>query len=202
MSDHVIEWLSAYLDGELKGGRLHHVEEHLAVCEACREELEALRGVSTLLQEVPVPRFTPNEQFVSQVNLRLPQRPVRQSDSRIVEAGWWMIPIGLLVAWIFFTTAILVSDMVSAADRLGVLDSSSSLLVSDTANEPYWLSLLGQMGVLEDDSVQWAEAAEDFTRNALPQLIWQVSIALLYLTWIVLWWARRTRQGHGRLLEG
>ena len=43
MSDHVIDWLSAYLDGELKGGRLQRVEEHLAGCRACREELEWVR---------------------------------------------------------------------------------------------------------------------------------------------------------------
>ena len=27
--NHVLEWLEAYLDGELKGGRLHQVEAHL-----------------------------------------------------------------------------------------------------------------------------------------------------------------------------
>ena len=53
MSDHVIEWLNAYLDGELKGRRLYHVEEHLAYCEACRTELDSLQDLSALLQEVP-----------------------------------------------------------------------------------------------------------------------------------------------------
>ena len=48
MSNHVSEWLNAYLDGELKNGRLHQVEEHLATCEACQAELESLQGLSAL----------------------------------------------------------------------------------------------------------------------------------------------------------
>jgi hypothetical protein len=48
--NHVLEWLEAYLDGELKGGRLHQVEAHLQVCEDCRAELLALRQLSALLQ--------------------------------------------------------------------------------------------------------------------------------------------------------
>lgn len=205
MSDHVIDWLNPYLDDELKGRRLHQVEAHLAACGACREELDALRGVSTLLQELPAPEFTSNERFVSQVNLRLAQRPVRKSGSHIVETGWWLIPIGLLAAWIFFATAVLVSDMVSTADRLGILDGSASLLVSDAAHDPFWSSMLGQLGMLNGESLQWAETTEEITRNALPQLMWQVSIALLYLAWIALWWARRSRharQPHVGFLEG
>ena len=58
-----------------------------------------------------------------------------------------------------------------------------------------WTSTLGQFGMLEGDSLQWAETTESFTRNILPQFVWQVSIALLYLTWIAIWWARQTRQG-------
>ena len=193
MSDHVIEWLNAYLDDELKGGRLHQVERHLAQCEACREELESLQGLSALLQEVPAPEFTSNERFVAQVNLRLPQGQTRAMQSKVIEAGWWMIPIGLLAAWIFFSTAVLVSDMISAADRFGWLDTSGTMLVPDESRNADWTSALGQIGLLEGESLQWAESTEDFTRNVLPQFIWQVSIALLYLAWIAIGWARRTR---------
>jgi len=202
MSDHIIEWLNAYLDGELKGRRLHQVEEHLAQCEACQAELGLLRGLSALLQEVPAPEFTPNERFVAQVNLRLPQRPVRATRSKVVEAGWWMIPIGLLMAWIFFNTAVLVSDMISTADSIGALDSASTVLVFDASSNELWSSILGQIGLLKGASLQWAEVTEDFIRNILPQFIWQASIALLYLAWIAIGWARRARPEHGQLLEG
>jgi hypothetical protein len=113
-----------------------------------------------------------------------------------------MIPVGLLMAWIFVGTAILVSDVFSAAGSFGLLDDTITALVAGSSDHAVWTSTLAQVGLLEGDSLGWAEATESFTRNVLPQFIWQVSIAVLYLTWIAIWWARQTRQGHGQLLEG
>ncbi len=202
MSNHVSEWLNAYLDGELKGGRLQQVEAHLAVCEACQTELESLQGLSALLREVPAAEFTSNERFAAQVNLRLPQRRVATTRRRVLEVGWWMAPVGLLMIWIFISTTIFVSDMVFAANTFGLLEDAAPLLVYDSSTGAYWTSILGQFGLLEGDSLQWAERTESYTRNVLPQFIWQVSIAMLYLTWIAIWWARRRRQGQVPLLEG
>lgn len=201
MSNHVSEWLNAYLDGELKNGRLHQVQEHLAECEACQAELESLQGLSALLQEVPAAQFTSNERFAAQVNLRLPQRRVVTTRRRFLEVGWWMAPVGLLMIWIFISTTIFVSDMVSAADNFGLLDDSAPLLVSDSS-AGMWISTLEQFGLLEGEDLQWAERIESYTRNVLPQFIWQVSIAMLYLTWIAIWWARQSRPGQVPLLEG
>jgi len=202
MSNHINEWLNSYVDGELKDRQLRQVEEHLAECETCRAELVSLQGLSALLREVPVPEFISNERFVSQVSLRLPQRQVKMTRNNVMEAGWWLIPIGLLTAWIFFSTAILISDMVSTADNFGLLDTAKTLLVSNSPDNAGWTSTLGQIGVLQGDNLQWAERTESYTRNILPQFIWQVSIALLYLAWIATWWARQTRQGQVPLLEG
>jgi len=49
--------------------------------------------------------------------------------------------------------------------------------------------------------LQGAETLESFSRTAIPGIFWQVSIALLYLCWIAIWWARHTRQELGQLLE-
>jgi hypothetical protein len=200
MSNHIAEWLNAYLDGELKGRRLHQVEEHLAGCEACQTELESLQGLSALLREVPAAEFTPPERFASQVNLLLPQKRETTTRRKILEVGWWMVPVGLLTVWIFISTTILVSDMVSVANNFGLLDNAN-VLASDTSNNAYWTSTLGQFGLLEGNSLQWAETTENISRNLILQIVWQVSIALLYLTWIAIWWARRTRQGNGQALE-
>jgi predicted anti-sigma-YlaC factor YlaD len=202
MSDHVSEWLNACLDGELQGGRLHQVQAHLAGCEACRAELESLQSLSALLHEVPAGEFTANERFVSQVNLLLPQKRIATPRRQLLEAGWWLIPIGLLAAWIFLSTTVLVSDMLSAANNFGLFDSNTVLLVADPSTDTYWTSMLGQVGLLEGEVLGWAERTEGFTRNVLPQFIWQVSIALLYLSWIAIWWARRRQQGQVPLLEG
>jgi hypothetical protein len=198
MSNHVREWLNAHLDGELQGGRLHQVETHLAECAACRAEFEALRSLSALLHEVPAAEFSSTERFASQVNLLLPQKRTAAPRRQLLEAGWWLIPIGLLAAWIFFSTTVLVSDMLSAANNFGLLDSGAALLVSDPSAGANWTSMLGQVGLLEGNSLHWAERTESFTRNVVPQFIWQVSIALLYLTWIAIWWAPARVRGRQR----
>jgi len=202
MSEHVIELLGAHFDGELKGRKLQRVQEHLAECDACRAELESLQGLSALLQEAPVTEFASHERFVSQVNLRLSERRTTQSTGRLIEAGWWMIPVGLLMAWIFLSTTSLVSDALTAANTFGLLDTTGTLPVSDPSEGAVWSARLEQFGLLRGESLRWAETTESFTRNVLPQFIWQGAIALLYLTWIAIWWARQRLREPVPLLEG
>jgi len=202
MSNHVTEWLNAFLDGELDRKRHHQVEEHLTACEACQAELESLQSLSALLHEVPEAEFTSNERFISQVNMLLPERRTATTRNKILEVSWWMIPVGLLAAWIFISTSSFISEIVSVVNNFGVLDSESALLVSDSSASAYWTATLRQVGLLEGNSLQWAETTEGFTRNVLPQFIWQISIAILYLAWIAIWWAHQTLQGQVPLLEG
>jgi hypothetical protein len=205
MSNHVTEWLNAYFDGELTGRRLHQVEDHLAECGDCQAELDALQSLSELLQAVPTPEFTSPERFASQVNLLLPNRPVAAAESKLFEIGWWMIPVGLLAAWAFITTAVLVGNMISAANNFGLLDHTIASWVSGSSESVYWTSTLGQFSLLEGNSLQWFEITEGYSRNLLPQFIWQLGIALLYLIWITVWWTRhalRQRQPHRQPIEG
>ncbi|HET9908282.1 MAG TPA: zf-HC2 domain-containing protein [Anaerolineales bacterium] len=201
MPDHVTEWLNAYMDDELHGNRLRQVKEHLAECEACQAELSSLRDLSGLLRKVPTPDFTSPERFATQVNLLLPQKPVPSPKNSLLEIGWWMIPVGLLAVWAFVGTASIVSSLVSAASNIGLVDSANTLLISGTSDANHWTSTLRQLGLLEGNSLQWSEMTEGYSRNVIPQFVWQASIALLYLTWIAIWWARQTRQGYGQLLK-
>jgi len=202
MSNHVKEWLNAYLDGELKGRQLHQVEEHLAECEECQAEFESLQGLSSLLQDVHAPTLVSHERFVSQVNLRLPQRREKQTSGNSMGFGWWLIPVTLMAAWIFISTTSLISNVITVADSFGLFDTTTASFISAGPDQADWTARLGQVGALQGNSLQWAERSESYTRSVLPQFILQVSVALLYLTWIAIWWARRTRQGHGQLLEG
>ena len=202
MSNHVSEWLNAYFDGELTGKLLHQVEDHLAECEACQAELDSLQGLSELLHDVPAPEFTPADRFAGQVNLRIPHKQVVISRKQVMEAGWWMIPVGLLASWIFISTAFALGDVLLAAGNLGLLSGVSEWLGSVPSNHVYLSTTIGQMGLLSGTGLNWAEATETFTRVSLPEIIIQISIALLYVSWIAIWWARHTRQQHGQLLEG
>jgi hypothetical protein len=149
--------------------------------------------VSALLQEVPAPEFTANERFVSQVNLRLPQRKARVAPNNIMEAGWWMIPVGILAVWVFISTAILLSNVVSVADSLGLLDTNTAAWIAAPPERTDVTSTMRQFGMLNGYSLQWAETTENVTRNAWPLIVLHGSVALLYLAWFAIWWARHTR---------
>jgi hypothetical protein len=202
MSNHVTEWLNAYFDGELQGHRLHQVEEHLAGCEACQAELESLSKLSGLLHEVPLPDFPSPERFASQVNLLLPQKRTPPPQHRLFEVGWWMIPVGLLAVWAFISAAILVGEAVDLAKNVGMLNGTVASFVADPSDTVNVTSTMGQFGVLQGNSLQWAERTESFTRGLFPQIIFQAAVALLYLAWFAVWWTRHTRQMSGTLLEG
>jgi hypothetical protein len=202
MSKHISEWLSAYVDGELRGSRLQYVEAHLAECNICQTELGSLEKLSSLLHEAPAPEFTSSERFAAQVNLRLPPERTSTSSTRIFEIGWWMIPVGLLGAWIFIVTSNVLSDILYEANNLGLLSGLSNGLTFGPSSNSYWSAILGQFGVLSGNSLNWAKATESLTRMSLPQISLQVSIALLYLSWIAIWWTRHQRQQFGQFLEG
>ena len=203
MSNHITEWLNAYLDGELHDSGLQHVEAHLVECEICQAELESLESLSGMLQEVPAPAFSPPERLAAQVSLRLPHLKPAPSGKKVLEIGWWMIPVGLLAAWFFVNTSFLVNDMLSVANSFGLLTSVSDWMIFGKSNAANWSATLGQFGVLRGDTLDLAVFTETFTRTSLPQISWQISIALLYLSWIAIWWARHRRhQQHGQALEG
>ena len=201
MSNHVTEWLNAYLDGELQGNRLQHVQEHLAECTTCQTELDSLQNLSGLLQAVPAPDFPSPERFATQVNLLLPQKRTATPETRLFEVGWWLIPVGLLAVWVFISTAALLGDVMSTAKNFGILDNTTASFIASPSDTVEVTSTLGQFGMLQGKSLQWAETTESFTRDLLPQIVLQASVALLYLAWFAVWWVRHTRQSSEPLLE-
>lgn len=62
--------LSAYCDGELRGTESLQVRDHLGRCEVCMAELEALREVTSHLQQlsqVPAPPLGAEERVVTRI---------------------------------------------------------------------------------------------------------------------------------------
>ncbi len=117
MSEHVLDWIGAYHDGELHGDRLRSMEAHLRTCTACQAELAALQGLSAQLQaSAPMPARTSPEQFVAQVRLRLPPRraPAPGRERLRQAAGLWL-PLGVLGLWAFGQAVLVVSSLGLAA---------------------------------------------------------------------------------------
>jgi hypothetical protein len=126
MSEHVLDWIGAYLDGELEGDRRRGVEAHLRACADCRAEAEALRSLTARLQAYPPPPArTPPEQFVAQVRLRLPPRGASaQGAMRLRQATGLWLPLGVLAGWALSQAALLVG---AAALRLAAALSLAPL---------------------------------------------------------------------------
>ena len=164
--------------------------------------MEALGELSGLLHEVPLPDFPSPERFATQVNLLLPQRRTPPPQRSLFEVGWWMIPVSLVAVWVFISTAILLGDAVNAAKTLGLLDKTTASFISAPSGTVDVSSTLGQFGLLNENRVEWAETTESLTRSWIPQIVLQASVALLYLIWLAVWWARRTHQWSESLLEG
>jgi anti-sigma factor RsiW len=201
MTDHINNWINAYLDGELQGKRLALVESHLDECAECRDELASLQALSGLLHEAPLPDFPSAERFAANIALNLPRKSETPLTRTVLEIAWWLTPVALAAVWIFAQTTLLLSDWIGAANGLGLLDTTATAWLAPAAPQETLLSaLISQAGLLSDSGVQLLQSTAALFDSTLAQVIWQVSIGLLYLAWIATWWARFSRRGYGQPL--
>jgi len=202
MIEHVTEWLSAYLDGEVHGLRLRQVEGHLEGCASCRAEMESLRGLSALLKDVPAPAdFTPADRFVSNVLLRLnageaalnlPRRNPPAPSRKPIPPGWWLAPAAMLGAWFFVRTAFLLTSLVSAADATGLMGNTLAWLGG--GQEAIWFQTAAGLfagGTGEANStLSLLNEVNVFGVNLFLGFLWQAVIVLLYWGWLAFLWVR------------
>ncbi len=84
--------IDAYLDGELDLTVSIGVEEHLAVCPACREKLESKQILTTLIQE-EAPHFMASPFLATRIRASL-----RAEKAASKKTSWWQ---SLPTAWIY-----------------------------------------------------------------------------------------------------
>lgn len=169
MSEHILEWLPAYHDGELSASRARQVETHLNGCPSCRAELAALDELSSLLQTDPAPAHTPPERFAAQVNLLLPRR------QPIAKTEWlphWVLgaPLGLIVTWAFLQSALWVATV--------VLTTNSLFPIFTPLTD--WLAP--------------GDLADTFSTLTVLNLALVAIAATLLCAWMAFWWAWKKHQ--------
>ena len=191
MHEEMRSLLNAYLDGELHGRRLQEIETHLASCDTCRKELEELRLVSGWLQADTAVKATSPDRFVSRLTLSLPRRQQQERTSKPIPLAWWLIPAGLLMAWVFIQTVYTLTDVVTVANLTGLLGNTSQWLGS--GQESTWLSaattLFGGQ-ILAQPSLSLLNNVSVTIFNLFSGFLWQAVIVLLYWAWLCLWWLR------------
>ncbi|MBS4174080.1 zf-HC2 domain-containing protein [Bacillus sp. FJAT-49736] len=72
MNEHVDELLSAYIDDELSESEFQIVKNHLAVCDRCEDELQALRnmkdGLALYYSSIEIPDFQFENAVLAKIN--------------------------------------------------------------------------------------------------------------------------------------
>jgi len=163
MSEHINGWLVAYFDGQLGERRTKKVEDHLNVCEACREELEKLSNLRGLLQENPEASvLTSPNRFVAQVGLRLQPRPAKTGLQQTLSTMWISVPVVLLGVWAFAKTLVTLTGLTDLAFSVGLWSDFASAFSPTPPS-----SMLGQ----------------------LPWQVWlSILTGLIALSWLASWW--------------
>lgn len=180
-TDYVKEWLGAYLDGELSADRRSWVEEHLATCPACQQELLALRALSKLLHADPAPApFLEPEAFSRQVLKQLP-RPVQPAWQRALRLGLRFTPLGLFSVWAFFQAVIWVSSVLLYALRVFPQVEQGLAVLTPAWNDRGY-SLLGG-GLL---SRMFAWSGMDALTGQIGVSIWFGPLTLINLAFLAL----------------
>ena len=192
MREHITHWLGAYHDGELQGARLRQVEAHLAVCEECQAELDALQDLSALFKATTEDeKFLPADRFAANLALRLPRREAPANRDRPAFPGGWLVPVGLLLAWVLVDTTLSLSSAAALALDTGLFGS----LPTGAAVEMSWfgaaMNLIGnQLGGAGLAILALINDANVLLARALAPLIPQALIAAGYFGWLLAWWLR------------
>jgi hypothetical protein len=196
MTDHIIQWLGAYHDGELRGARLHRVAAHLSECAACRAELEQIRALSALLQEAPSDvAFLPAERFAANMALQLPRRPEPPPARARLEIGWWLVPVGLLAIWVFIGITYRLGSAVGLVANSGLFDGNLAWLQGDPVQMGWFTTVTnlfgGQLGAPGREALGALNNFQAFFAQLLQPLLLQALVAAAYLGWLFTWWLRQ-----------
>ena len=190
MSPHVEEWLDKYLDGELSPAQQGRVQAHLEQCPHCQGLLAERHSLSALLQSAPAAAgLKPAEQFVAEVGLQLKGRLAATSQLFAAKNTWhwsWaMVPLALVLAWVFLQTVSVLSDILVAIPGAEQVSQQSvqALPVFTTLSQLTGNALVARgadlLAFFAPTSLGW-----------LTNLATLVVIGLLYASWLAGWWVR------------
>ena len=113
MNRHPVQWLDAYLDGELHDDQRIKAANHLAICQECRDRAAESRVISELLEEFkPAKLRLSADDFVALIALKLSSRErISHYPSRSkLSMAWGLVPLGILFGLVFLHAVNLISN--------------------------------------------------------------------------------------------
>lgn len=197
MPEHVTDLLGAYIDEELRGTSLRRVQKHLDHCAECRASLDEMRELSALLREAPAQDFLPTERFVANLTLKLPRQTTPVQTRKAAELGWWLIPIGVIGAWIFVQLTLGLTNWVMLAADLGLLgDSLAWFTAGNATRQATWFNLLVNLVGSPAENLSFLNQVDLFLQDFANHYIWQTALGMFYLAWLARWWLGQKKQDH------
>jgi hypothetical protein len=196
--NHVTHLLGPYIDGELRPSQLANIEKHLAICEACHNELEEFTRLSGFLHDIPqAENLKTEDQFLAEVGLLMYRKPENTLLTRVLTTGWKAIPVGLVATWAFVQTAIIVTGIIVLVTRL-VPGAEEMKNVVNIPVQAGWASAL--CCSVRPLIAQILETAIQLLQIEIP-LYWTVSVFIvfpfaigtLFVCWLASWWVLRNR---------
>ena len=102
LTRHVSRQLAGYCDGQVTAGEARRIDEHLAVCERCRQERDDIRFAAGLVRQLatvaaPVPIW---DAIDAQLNVPAPSARLDAGQTRR-----WMLAPALGLAWVLAIVA-------------------------------------------------------------------------------------------------
>jgi anti-sigma factor RsiW len=195
MDEHVNQWLGAYLDGELNGEKRRLVKAHLESCRSCQAELEELKSLSSLLKATAKENsLAPDARFAARVALKLPRRQEQPLAATLVGIGWWLVPAGILGAWVFLQAVLVVSGLAQAAGLAGSQSGSLAWLSGLNGQNAFTSALLnlvdGRLGQTVSSLLYYLGNGTDLGWSLVVPVVFQAALALLFASWLAAWWFR------------
>ena len=207
MPEHMSDKLNAFLDGELDMRAQSVVLAHLETCQACTDELEALRGVSQILRTAPQPAFMPAESFTERLMLQLPRRE-EALPQKAHSANWllWLAPVIVLGGWIFMQVTLNLSGLITLAGRAGVLEGTLAW-AAGSPQQTQWFAAAqsvveGLLGMQVPSGLSILNDAGLVASSLVTPLLWQAGAAALYWAALALvWYGRHNALQASSILE-
>lgn len=162
-----VEDLSAYADGAyLSASERAAIEQHLASCERCREELESVQAVSALLSDLPEPELPRS--------FRLSPEDVEPAPADPVPFQPWIVRHQSLFRYAGLAAALLLAVIVTIDLLPGETDDTEETVTmmdepaADVTDDPEEAAdSPGTMGVEEDEEVAVPESAPEMEQDAV-----------------------------------
>jgi predicted anti-sigma-YlaC factor YlaD len=201
MSEHVLDYLNAYYDGELNANLTKRVERHLAQCPLCQEAYEDLASTSSWLQDLSIPEMASSEKMTADIALLLPREQEKPGKDGKFSVIWWIVPLVLLSVWVLIGSTQWIGNMLMTANHWGIISVDPGIFAYQSMNDLLFNTLMENMNEFIPDNIAWLINLQDVFRSNVIIGFLHLTIAMLYLSWIAMWRANQNRQRSGHSLQ-